>query len=92
MLKEKQINFEYREYTKNPLTTEELIAVLDKLGCSAKDVLRSREAKLHCTGEESESELIEMIAINPRLLQRPIGILGKRAIVGRPPDKLLELL
>jgi arsenate reductase (glutaredoxin) len=92
LLNEKQIDFEYREYTKNPLTKEELIDVLSKLGCSAKDVLRSREAKLHCTGDESEAQLIEMIALNPRLLQRPIGILGNRAVVGRPPDNLLELL
>ena len=43
------------------------------------------------TGDEPESRLLELMAEFPTLLQRPIGILGGNARVGRPPENLLEL-
>jgi arsenate reductase len=44
------------------------------------------------TGAESDEELIGLMAENPRLLQRPIGVMGDKAVVGRPVEALLELL
>ncbi|MBX2799493.1 MAG: arsenate reductase (glutaredoxin) [Myxococcales bacterium] len=93
MLDERGVDFTYREYTREPLTEAELRDVLGKLGLEPSDVLRGRDAKkAELTGDESADELITLMASNPRLLQRPIGIMGDRAVVGRPPEKLLELL
>ena len=93
MLKENGVDYTYREYTQNPLSPEEIRSVLSKLGLQARDVLRTRDAvKAGLTGQESESELIELMGHNPRLLQRPIGVLGERAVVGRPVEALLNLL
>jgi arsenate reductase-like glutaredoxin family protein len=55
-----------------------------------------RDAKpLGVTGEESDAELLRLMAEHPTLLQRPIGVTGtgkdRRAVVGRPPENLLEL-
>ena len=93
MLTEHGIEHTYREYTKDPLTTQELRDVLSKLGCGPRDVLRARDAKkAGLTGVESDDELIDLMAENPRLLQRPIGVSGAKAAVGRPAENLLALL
>ena len=44
------------------------------------------------TGDEADAELIELMVENPTLLQRPIGVLDERAVVGRPPERLLDLV
>jgi arsenate reductase len=57
------------------------------------DILRGREAKsLGLTMDESEDEIIALMAQNPKLMQRPIGVVGERAVLGRPHDALLTLL
>tara|TARA_B100001250_G_scaffold191184_1_gene164296 strand:- start:111 stop:392 length:282 start_codon:yes stop_codon:yes gene_type:complete len=92
LLNEHDISHTYREYTKEPLSADEIRDVLTKLGCGPRDVLRGRDAKkAGLSGSESDDELIALMADNPRLLQRPIGIVGDKAAVGRPPENLLSL-
>lgn len=60
---------------------------------SAREMLRGRDAKkAELTGDETDEELIALMAENPRLLQRPIGVVGDRAVMARPAELLLELL
>ena len=93
MLNEHGIEHTYREYTQDPLTEAELRDVFTKLGVGPKAVLRKRDAnKAGLSGEESDDTLIRMMAENPRLLQRPIGVLGDKAALGRPVDNLLALV
>lgn len=95
MLKEKKVEFRYREYTEEPLTAKELKQVLSYLGLKARDVLRKNDKAFKensLSGDESEAQLIKLMAKHPTLLQRPIGIVGKRAALGRPPENLLSLL
>jgi arsenate reductase len=93
LLNEHGIEHTYREYTKQPLSVAELRSVLAKLGMGPRDVLRKRDAtKAGLTGEESDESLIALMAENPRLLQRPIGVVEDRAAVGRPPEALLTLV
>lgn len=92
MLEEKGLAFEYREYTEQPLAADELKDVLSKLGCGPRDVLRGRDAKtLGLDGNETDTQLVALMAEHPTLLQRPIGVLGDRAVLGRPVENLLEL-
>ena len=66
--------------------------MLTKLGLGPREVLRKRDAnKAGLTGQESDEALIALMADNPRLLQRPIGVVGNKAVVGRPPEALLTL-
>ena len=90
MLDGKGIEYRYREYTREPLSEKEIRDVLRKLGLRPRDVLRKND--LGFTGEERDKELIAAMARHPTLLQRPIGVLGDRAVVGRPPERLLELV
>lgn len=95
MLKEKGIAYRYREYTRQPLSEAEIRELLRLLGVRPAGVLRRRDAafrKLGLTGEEPDAELIAAMAANPTLLQRPIGVSGERAVIGRPPERLLELV
>ena len=95
MLTEHGVEYRYREYRQDPLSEAEILDVLKKLGLEAVDVLRTRDrafAELGLSGNEPEGELVARMAEHPTLLQRPIGILGNRAILGRPAEKLLDLI
>ena len=95
MLEEKGIEYRYRDYVKNPLTETEIRDVLARLGLRPRDVLRAKDPafrELSLTGDEPDAQLIVAMARHPTLLQRPIGLAGDRAVVGRPPERLLELV
>lgn len=93
MLNDNGIEHTYREYTADPLSEAELRDVFTKLGMTPRDLLRKRDAsKAGLTGNETDEELIRLMAATPRLLQRPIGVLGDKAAVGRPVENLLSLI
>ncbi|UCF37164.1 MAG: hypothetical protein JSU96_20645 [Acidobacteriota bacterium] len=69
--------------------------MLVRLGVAAREILRTRDKamkELTLTGEEPDSVLIDHMAQHPTLMQRPIGVLGDRAVLGRPVERLLELI
>ena len=93
MLNERGAEFTYREYTKDPLSADEIRDVLAKLGLGPRDILRSRDAKkLEIDASMGDDALIDQMSQHPGLIQRPIGVVGDRAKVGRPVENLLELL
>ncbi len=95
MLDERGVEYRYREYTQEPLSEAELRRVLTLLGLAAREVLRRHDRaykELGLTGEENDDTLVAQMANHPTLLQRPIGVLGERAIVGRPAERLLGLI
>lgn len=83
-------------YLDTPLSAEELRALLAKLGYSARQLLRSGEElyqELNLADPALDDEaLIAAMAEHPRLIERPILVVGDRAVVGRPPERVLELL
>jgi arsenate reductase (glutaredoxin) len=94
LLDAKKIPYRYREYTEAPLTKSELTKVVRMLGVKAATLLRKNDPAYKdrgLTGSESDAAVIELMVAHPTLLQRPIGILGNRAVVGRPPEALLDL-
>ncbi|MCA9619628.1 MAG: arsenate reductase (glutaredoxin) [Myxococcales bacterium] len=94
MLDEKKIAYRYREYTEEPLSKTELKKVLKLLGVEPTAVLRKNDKAykdLGLTGDESKTELIELMAAHPTLLQRPIGVTKDKAALGRPIENLLTL-
>ena len=95
MLKDSGVPFHYREYRKDPLAASEIEAMLQKLSLPASALLRKRDkayAELGLSGDESDEVLVPHLAAHPTLMQRPIGILGERAELGRPPENLLRLV
>jgi len=94
LLNEHGAAYTYREYTQQPLSADEIRDVLGKLAMSAHDVARTRDANKLGIDLKSidEDDLIEEMAQHPGLLQRPIAVLGDRAVVGRPVDGIVSLL
>ncbi|KAE9648375.1 arsenate reductase (glutaredoxin) [Pseudomonas sp. PB103] len=83
-------------YLETPLNAAQIKALLGKLGISARQLLRSGEDEykmLQLADESlSEAQLIDAIAQHPKLMERPILEVGDKAVIGRPPENVLELL
>lgn len=93
MLKDRGVDFEYREYRSSPLTRTELMEVLGKLGFTPRELLREKEAKTLGLPQDLDDEaLLDAMAEHPTLVQRPIAVDGERAILARPAEQLLVLL
>ena len=96
LLRERGIEPRVIAYLDTPPSTDELRGLLEMLDLAARDLLRTGEAEyaelgLADTGK-SEDELIEAMASHPRLIERPIFVHGGRAVIGRPPERVLDLL
>lgn len=96
LLEEKGIEPEIIKYLDTPPSASELKAILEKLGISARDLLRKGEddyKKLNLKNPDlSEDELIDAMISHPRLIERPIVINDGKARVGRPPESVLDIL
>ncbi len=96
LLDEHGVDHAFRDYVKQPLTREEVAALLDKLGAAQPgELLRKRDKHykaLGLSGKEDRERVIELVAEHPTLLQRPIAVQGDRAVVARPPERALELV
>lgn len=96
LLNDHDIEPEIIGYMDNPPSPQELKRIVKLLGVQVRELVRStepayREANLD-DDSLSEDELIEAICEYPVLLQRPIVISGNRAIIGRPPSRVLEII
>lgn len=95
LLQENGIEPEIRKYmnVSERLSVEELKDIAKKMGgVSPRAFLREKDAvKFDLPETASDEEVFAAMADNPRLIQRPIGINGDKAVLGRPNDKLLEI-
>ena len=96
LLDEKGVSYEVRKYMNagEALSEDELRDIAKKLGAdSPRAFLRDKDAKKFELPETaSDDEVYTAMAGNPRLIQRPIGINGDKAALGRPIDKLLDIV
>jgi arsenate reductase len=83
-------------YLETPPSAAELQALLAKLGLNARQLLRTGEDEYKtlnlADATLTEDQLIEAMAAHPKLIERPILTAGDKAVVGRPPEKVLEIL
>jgi len=82
------------DYLTTPPTADELRDILAKLGLTAKDITRKKEAKEEGLDldELDNDGLIEQLALHPRAIERPIVVNGDNAAMGRPPESVLDIL
>ncbi len=95
LLEEKGAAVRERLYLDEPLTRAELADLAERLGKSAAEFVRSGESAFSeagLTAESSADAILDAMAAHPILLERPILVRGDKAIVGRPPEGVLELL
>jgi arsenate reductase len=95
ILQNSSCEFEVVEYLKQPLKKSQLKKVIKLLRIRSQDLIRKSEEiyKSEFKGKDlTESEWLEAMIKFPKLIERPILIKGKKAIIGRPPSLVLELL
>ena len=96
LLRDSGVEPEIVEYLKTPPAAAELDAVLKKLKLEPADVMRRKESVFRELGladrELSREEAIQIMIENPVLIERPIVIKGRKAVIGRPPENVEELL
>ena len=83
------------EYLKTPPTAAELRAIVRRLGISAADLVRTGEDIYKATYAGkilTDAQWVDALVKNPILIERPIVVRGTRAVIGRPPENVLELL
>ncbi|KQQ56839.1 arsenate reductase [Pseudomonas sp. Leaf127] len=83
-------------YLQTPPDAAHLRQLLDKLGIPARQLLRSGEDEYKSLNladpSLSDAQLIDAMVAHPKLIERPILVVGDRAVIGRPPENILELL
>lgn len=95
LLEERGVEFQIRAYLEEPLDQAELEDLRRRLDRPVREWTRQKESEFAEAGLDasaSEKDLIEAIAAHPILLERPILVRGPRAVVGRPPENVLELV
>lgn len=93
LLEERGIDFERVNYHLDPLPEEKIRELLRKAGVGPRDVLRHKElAALGLRDPSDDDELIALMVEHPQLLQRPVVERGDRAVLARPPERVLEIL
>jgi arsenate reductase (glutaredoxin) len=96
LLEERGVDFERVDYHVEPLGEAEIRELVAKTGRPARELFRAREPVYAELGlaerEPGGDEAIALMAEHPALMQRPVVVRGERAVLGRPVERVLELL
>jgi arsenate reductase (glutaredoxin) len=90
----KGVEFAAVDYTKEPLTAEALKKLLRSAGLKPMDAVRTKEAayKNLVAGKSlSDERLVALMVKHPELIQRPLVVRGKKAVLARPVERLSDL-
>ena len=96
ILQDSKVEFEVIEYLTNPPTEQELREIIAKLGIAARDLIRQKEEEFKQLGVKqdvlSHDSAITLMANEPKLMERPIVVTAEKAVIGRPPENVFDLL
>lgn len=96
LLRDRGIEPEIVEYLKTPPDLETLRALVGMLGIRPRELLRTGEAEYRELGLDDpglpDERILQAMVDHPRLIERPIVVQGGRARLGRPPERVLEVL
>jgi len=96
LLNDNAVDANVIEYLNTPPTTGELTELLKMLKLSARQLMRTHETEYRESGADNtdlnEAQLIEIMVKNPKLIERPIVVKDGKAAIGRPPERVLEIL
>ena len=96
LLEERGLTPTIVRYLDTPPDVDQLQALLRQLGIVPRQLLRSGEEAYQQLGLANpaltDAQLIEAMSKHPKLIERPILVAGDKAVIGRPPEKVLEVL
>jgi len=95
IVREAEVELPVREYLRDPLSVEELRSIIEMLGVRPIEIVRRSDEKYKALGLSDatpDDDVLRAMADNPILIERPIVVRGGRAVVGRPPELVREIL
>ncbi len=96
LLQERGIQPQVIEYLKTPPDAAQIDAILARLELQPRELMRRNEAEYRELGLDepalTREQLIQAMVEHPRLIQRPIVLSHNQAALGRPPERVLEIL
>ena len=96
LLNDNNIDFNIVEYLKDPLSIDEILVLAKKLGKRPKDFIRTSEKDFKDNNIKSlinnDKALAKAMEGLPKIMERPIFVVGRNAVIGRPPENILTLL
>ncbi|MES9820452.1 MAG: arsenate reductase (glutaredoxin) [Candidatus Thiodiazotropha sp.] len=96
LLQDQGIDPDVVEYLKTPPDKTTLGRILDMLGLEPRELMRTKEKEYKALQLDdpslSRDQLIDAMIANPKLIERPIVIQNGKAAIGRPPEKVLDIL
>ncbi|WP_222911307.1 MULTISPECIES: arsenate reductase (glutaredoxin) [Pseudomonadaceae] len=96
LLEQRGLNPTVVRYLETPPSATELKQILARLGIGPRQLLRTGEEEYKALNladpSLSDTQIIEAMVAHPKLIERPILVNGDVAVVGRPPEKVLEIL
>jgi len=95
ILNQEQINFNIIEYLKTPLNLDTLKSLTKKLNLKPIDIIRKKDKlfkELQIDTINEDEKILDIITKNPKLLERPIIVNGEKAVIGRPPELLYDII
>ncbi|PKM26199.1 MAG: arsenate reductase (glutaredoxin) [Gammaproteobacteria bacterium HGW-Gammaproteobacteria-13] len=96
LLEDRGFNPTIVRYLETPLSADQLQALLVKLGIGPRQLLRTGEDEYKALGlndlQLTDAQLIDAMLSQPKLIERPILVVGDKAVIGRPPENVLEIL
>ena len=95
ILEENNLEFTTVEYLKTPISRDGIVDILDMLDVPTIDLIRKTEKEYtenDISSIDNDEELIDMIVKFPKLMQRPIIVADQKAVIGRPPENILDIL
>ncbi|MGH1415320.1 MAG: arsenate reductase (glutaredoxin) [Pelagimonas sp.] len=95
LLESRGVALEVRKYLEDAPSLEELIAAQAALGVPVIEMMRPKEAvfrEMELSKDSDAATLLQAMADQPKLIERPILFVGDKAAIGRPPEQVLTLL
>jgi arsenate reductase len=95
LVRESGVELPVRDYQQDPLSIDELRRIVELLGVRPIDIVRRNEPPykdLGLSDATPDEEVLRAMAGHPILIERPIVVRGDRAVVGRPAEKVRDLL
>lgn len=94
---ENNLDLRIIEYLKDPPTADQLDYICKKLGVDPIKIIRTKEKLfselgLSVSDNKSTKQWLQILSENPKLIERPIVIYKNKAVIGRPPEKVLEII
>ncbi|VXB99989.1 Arsenate reductase (Glutaredoxin) [Flavobacterium sp. 9AF] len=87
--------FQIRKYLEEPFTKEELISVINKLGITPLELVRTKEniwIENYKGKNLTDNEIIDALLLHPKLIERPIVVKNNKAVIARPKEVINKIL